>query len=299
MSSIKSLEAFTTHRVDLGASEIFARIAGQGPPLLLLHGFPQTHVCWARLAPQLTERFTVILADLRGYGESKGPPVEPDAANYSKRAVAADMLAAMKQLGFPRFRLAGHDRGARVAYRLALDSPEAVERLAVLSIYPTFAAWRRMTRLEAAIGVYHWYLLAQKPPIPHDLIAGAPARFVRNTLASWTKDRTLEPFAAEELAAYEAAYARPDVIAGVCGDYRAGWTTDRKIDEADIAAGRKIACRTLVTWGLAEYPDRGEMLGAWREIASDIEARPLGCGHFLTEEAPEETARLLLDFFAA
>jgi haloacetate dehalogenase len=297
--SVKGLEAFTTHRVDLGASEIFARIAGQGPPLLLLHGFPQTHVCWSRIAPKLAARFTVILADLRGHGESKGPPVEPDAANYSKRAVAGDMLAVMKQLGFPRFHLAGHDRGARVAYRLALDSPQAVERLAVLSIYPTFFAWRRLTRLETAIGVYHWYLLAQKPPIPHDLIAGAPDKFVRNTLASWTKDRTLNAFAQDELAAYETAFARPEAIAGVCGDYRAGWTTDRAIDEADLAAGRRISCPTLVTWGLAEYPDREEMLGAWREIAADIHARPIDCGHFLTEEAPEETSQALLDFLSA
>jgi haloacetate dehalogenase len=296
---IEALAPFTPHRITVGASEIFARMAGQGPPLLLLHGFPQTHVCWARIVPELTRHFTVILADLRGYGDSKGPPVESDAANYSKRAIAADMAQAMNQLGFPRFYLAGHDRGARVAYRLALDMPEAVERLAVLSIYPTAFAWRRLTQLETAIGVYHWFLLAQRPPIPHDLIAGAPGKFVRNTLASWTKDRTLVAFAPEELAAYEAAYARPDVIAGVCGDYRAGWTTDRKIDEADIAAGRRIACPTLVTWGLAEYPDRDEMLGAWREIATDIEARPIDCGHFLTEEAPEETVRMLLDFLSA
>src|SRR5262245_55419064 len=197
--AIKGLEGFTSRRIAVGESEIFTRIGGQGPPLLLLHGFPQTHVCWARLCPQLAARFTVVLADLRGYGDSTGPPVEEDAANYSKRSVATDMAAVMDKLGFDRFSIAGHDRGGRVAYRLALDHPHRVSRLAVLSILPTFAMWRRLGDVKKAINTYHWFLLAQKPPIPHDLLAAAPGKQVRNTLASWTASQTLDAFASEEL----------------------------------------------------------------------------------------------------
>jgi haloacetate dehalogenase len=290
-------DRFQSRRITVGEAEIFARIGGSGPPLLLLHGFPQTHVCWSQIAPALSERFTLVLADLTGYGESRGPPVARDGANYSKRAVASHMVAVMEALGFRRFLLAGHDRGARVGYRLALDHPERVEGLAVLSILPTFAMWRRLGDVEKAINTYHWFLLAQPAPIPHDLLAGAPAKHVRNTIASWTKSGVLDAFAPEELAAYEASMSRPEVIAAICGEYRAGWTTDRKQDEADLAAGCKIACPVLALWGLDEYP-QDEIEDAWRQIAGNVTFRGLDCGHFVTEEAPRETEEALLNFFS-
>jgi haloacetate dehalogenase len=291
------LRAFDTKRVRTHNAEIFARIGGSGPPLLLLHGFPQTHVCWSRIAPALAQRFTVVLADLTGYGESRGPTPEENGANYSKRAVAAQMAEFMAALGHRRFAVAGHDRGARVAYRLALDHPDRVERLAVLSILPTIAMWRRFSDVTKAINTYHWFLLAQKPPIPHDLLLGAPAKQVRNTLASWTKSQTLDAFGGDELAAYEAAFAKPQVVNAVCAEYRAGWTTDRKLDEADLESGRKIACPVLALWGMHEYSE-DEMIGAWRQFADDITAKPLDCGHFVTEEAPEATRDVLIAFFA-
>jgi haloacetate dehalogenase len=294
---LKDLEGLRPTRIAAGEAEIFARVGGAGPPLLMLHGFPQTHVCWARIVPELAEHFSLVLADLTGYGESKGPPVAVDGANYSKRAVAAQMVTLMQALGHERFSIAGHDRGARVAYRLALDHPERVERLAVLSILPTFAMWRRLGDVEKAIHTYHWFLLAQPPPIPHDLLAGAPAKHVRNTIASWTKSQTLEAFAADELAAYAEALSQPHVIAAVCGEYRAGWTTDRAHDEADLKQGRKIQCPVLALWGLNEYRQQ-EMRAAWDEIAKDVAATPIDCGHFVTEEAPRETLAALRNFFS-
>jgi haloacetate dehalogenase len=293
---LTGLEGFAARRVDVGDAEIFVRTAGSGPPLLLLHGYPQTHLCWARVAPALSQRFSVVLADLTGYGDSRGPAVLEDGSNYAKRAVARHMTAMMQSLGHPRFRLAGHARGARVAYRLALDHPGRVERLAVLSILPTFAMWRRLADVEKAIDTYHWFLLAQKPPIPHDLLGGAAAQHVRSTIASWTKSQTLGAFTQEELDTYAAALSRPEVIAGVCGDYRAGWTTDRAHDAADLADHRRIASPVLLLWGVHEYSE-SDMLAAWREIAADITAHPIDSGHFVTEEAPQETLAALLDFF--
>jgi haloacetate dehalogenase len=295
-ASVRAIEHFELHSIGVEDAEIFVRTRGSGPPLLMLHGYPQTHVCWARIAPQLSERFTVVLADLTGYGESKGPQPQEDGGNYSKRVVAAQMIAMMEALGHKRFNLAGHDRGARVSYRLALDHPESVERLAVLSILPTFAMWKRLGDVKRAIQTYHWFLLAQKPPIPHDLLAGAPAKQVRNTIASWTKSQTLDAFTSEELAAYSSALSRREVIAAICAEYRAGWTTDRKHDEANLATQRKIECPTLLLWGVDEYPE-DEMLAAWREIASNVRTHPIDCGHFVTEEAPQETLEALLDFF--
>jgi haloacetate dehalogenase len=293
---IADMDSFPSHRIVAGPSEVFLRKGGTGPPLLLLHGFPQTHVCWSRIAAPLGERFTVVLADLVGYGESRGPEPADDGSNYSKRAIANAMREVMSALGFPKFSIAGHDRGGRVAYRLALDHPDCVERLAVLSILPTFAMWRRFADVSKAINTYHWFLLAQKKPIPHDLLLGAPDEQVRNTIASWTKSGTLNAFTQDELRAYAAALSRPEVVASVCAEYRAGWTTDRLHDEEDIKAGNKIACPTLVLWGDEEYP-ASEMSVAWKEIAKRPVLRPIPCGHFVTEEAPAATLEALLSFF--
>jgi haloacetate dehalogenase len=204
----------------------------------------------------------------------------------------------MQALGHERFQLAGHDRGARVAYRLALDHPPRVQRLAALSILPTAAMWRRLSDVSKAINTYHWFLLAQEPPIPHDLLAGAPGKQVRNTLASWTKTQSLDPFTPQEIAAYEEALSRPAVIAAICGEYRASWLIDRGHDEADIIRQHRIACPLLALWGTDEYTE-SEMMSSWAQLADDITLRPLDCGHFVTEEKSEATATALLEFFGA
>jgi haloacetate dehalogenase len=293
---IPELRDFRARIVEVEGARIFARVGGEGPPLLMLHGFPQTHVCWARIARQLAKHFTLLLADLPGYGDSRGPPAEEDGANYSKRAMARHMVAMMRALGHERFQVIGHDRGARVAYRLALDHPHCVERVAALSILPTFAMWRRLGDVSKAINTYHWFLLAQKPPIPHDLLAGAPGKHIRNTLASWTKAQNLASFTPAEISAYEEAFSRAEVIDAVCGEYRAGWATDRVLDEADVARQHRIACPLLVSWGTDEYTE-SEMSSSWQEIADDITFRPIDCGHFVTEETPAATAAALLQFF--
>jgi haloacetate dehalogenase len=292
-----ALDKLSSQRVQAGQSDIFVRVGGEGPPLLLLHGFPQTHVCWSRIVGPLSRRFTVVLADLVGYGESRGPAPSQDGSNYSKRAVAAAMREMMGALGYQKFSVAGHDRGGRVAYRLALDHPDCIERLAVLSILPTFAMWRRFEDVSKAIKTYHWFFLAQEPPVPHDLLLGAPGKQVRNTIASWTKHGTLDAFSPDELNAYEVAFSRPEVVAAVCAEYRAGWTTDRLHDQADLAASKKIACPMLALWGNEEYPE-DEMSAAWGEIAEHFALRPVACGHFVTEEAPEQTVQALLEFFS-
>ena len=221
-----------------------------------------------------------------------------DGANYAKREVATHMAALMQALGFEQFALAGHDRGGRVAYRLALDHPGRVRRLGVLSILPTFAMWRRLSDVKKAINTYHWFLLAQPPPIASDLLAGAPRQHVRNTIASWTKSQTLDAFSAQELEAYAEALSRREVIDAVCAEYRAGWNYDGVHDQQDIELGRRIACPTLVLWGADEYGEE-EMRSAWSEIATDITLKALDCGHFLNEEAPQPTAQSLIDFFSA
>jgi haloacetate dehalogenase len=292
-------EGFATHRVVTDDAEMFVRVGGHGPPLLLVHGYPQTHVCWSRVAVPLAEHFTLVLCDLRGYGDSIGPRPDADASNYAKRVMAADLVSVMDGLGFRRFRMAAHDRGARVAYRLALDAPECVERLAVLSILPTFAMWERLSDAAYAMRAFRWYFLAQPQPLPQQLIETNAHAYARATLTGWTAGGDLSCFLPEALDAYEAANAKPTVIAAGCADYRAGWTTDRLHDEADLAAGHTIACPVLALWGSHEFPDSAQMVAAWRRIASRVDGQAFDCGHFLPEEAPDAVAEALLRFFAA
>jgi haloacetate dehalogenase len=289
-------EGFSTHRVPTNDAELFVRMGGHGPPLVLVHGYPQTHACWSRVAAALAERFTLVLCDLRGYGDSIGPSPDANATNYAKRVMAADLVCVMDSLGFKQFRVAAHDRGARVAYRLALDAPERVERLAVLSILPTFAMWERLSDPVYAMRAFRWYFLAQPPSLPQQLIETNAQRYVRSTLAGWTAGADLSSFLHEALDAYEAANAKTSVIAAGCD--RAGWTTDRLHDEADLAAGHKIGCPVLALWGSHEFPDSAQMLAAWRRIASRVDGQAFDCGHFLPEEAPDAVTEALLRFFA-
>lgn len=282
--------------VDGEAGDIFARVGGQGPPLLLIHGFPQTHMEWAGLAPDLAERFTVVAMDLRGYGRSAAP-ASVSGALYAKREMARDARALMQALGFSRFRVCGHDRGGRVAYRLALDAPQAVEKIAVLDIVPTAEMWATMDA-RRAMTTYHWMFLSQPAPLPERLIGDDPVFFLDWTLASWTRARTLSAFPDASLAAYRSALSRPERIHAFCEDYRAGASLDRAHDEADRAAGRMIAAPLLALWGDAGIPGEGRPpLDVWREWADDVRGHAIACGHFLPEEAPRETLAALLDFF--
>lgn len=290
------LEGFSERRIDSGEAEIYLRTGGSGPPLLLLHGYPQTHVVWHRVAPRLAERFTLVLPDLRGYGRSRGPGPDPAHRNHSKRAMAADMVAVMRALGFERFGLAGHDRGARVGYRLCLDHPERVSRFASLDVIPTLDTWEAMGA-DAALGAYHWPFLAVPAPLPETLIGHDPGFYLRHLVARWAGRP--EAIAPEALADYLACFAEPSVIAATCEDYRAGAGLDRAHDRADREAGRRLACPVLVLWG-RDYPAEGEAspLAIWRRWAAEVTGEGLeGCGHFLPEEAPDRVADALAAFF--
>jgi haloacetate dehalogenase len=272
------------------------RKAGKGPPLLLLHGYPETHACWHKIASRLAEYCTVFVCDLPGYAQSGIAKTNCENNPYSKREMASALLSAMKQLDATPFTVAGHDRGGRVAYRLALDHPKSIAGLAVLSILPTFAMWRRLEKNEYAMRTFHWFLLAQPSPFPETFIRAGGSNYLRATLSSWSGTKDISPFDARALSAYEAAYSDQATIAAACGDYRAGWAVDRLHDRADLDAGRKISCPTLVLWGSAEFPDDGEMERAWCSISVRPVFHNIPCGHFLAEEAPDETAETLLRF---
>ena len=278
-------------RVDVGDVSLQVRTGGSGPPLLLLHGYPQSHRMWSQVADELADTWTVVAPDLRGYGDSTAPPDAPDSASYGKRAMAGDALALMAHLGHDSFDVAGHDRGGRVAYRLALDAPQAVRRLTVLDIVPTAEVWARADS-RFALGYWHWSFLAQPRPVPEQLIAPDPERFFLDAQFGGIV-RTFDA---------AADYARhlhdPEVVHAICEDYRAGAAYDRALDEQDRAAGRRITCPTQVLWGargaLPGWYD--DVLEVWRAWADDVVGEALECGHFLPEERPAETAAALRAF---
>jgi haloacetate dehalogenase len=288
-------DGFSLEMVDLDEIQARVRIGGDGPPILLLHGAKQTHVMWHRVAPALAERFTVVAPDLRGYGRSSKPPATPDHARYSKRVMARDQVQLMTQLGHERFGVAGHDRGGRVAYRLALDHPEVIDRLAVLDIIPTGEAFARGGR-EFGLGFYHWFFLAQPAPFPEKLIGADPEWFWR-----WPNSVETTPayLAAEAVDDYLDCFRDPETIRGLCEDYRAGATIDFELDQADRRAGRKIGCPLLVLWAArGEVDDWYDPLEVWRGWADDVRGEAIPSGHHMAEEAPEETTKALLSFFA-
>lgn len=282
-------ESFELSEVDVGQVRLRVRSGGSGPPLLLLHGWPQTHVMWGGVAAELARDFTVIAPDLRGYGGSTGPPTTADHEPYSKRAMGRDVLALMRGFGFARFDVAGHDRGGRVAYRLALDHPEAVARLAVLDIVPTFEVYSRAD-MAMGLGYWHWFFLAQPHPFPERLIEADPDWFFFRGGRG--------PFAAEALEDYLQAARKPSVIQAMCEDYRAGATYDFALDKADREAGRKIQAPTLVLWGAnGALPRWYDVMAIWRDWASDVRGQEIDAGHFIPEERPVETLAALRGFF--
>jgi haloacetate dehalogenase len=275
------------------------RVVGQGAPLVLLHGYPQNHRCWLPVLPALAARFRCILPDLRGYGDSAAPEDDADHASYSKRVMARDVGAILDAEGIARAHVAGHDRGARVAYRLALDLPQRVGRLVVIDVIPTSAFWEAWTA-DLSMKAYHWTFLAQPAPLPERMIGADPAAYVDWTLASWTRCGTLGPFEPTALASYRAQMAEPARLAAMCADYRAGYHVDRAVDLADRAAGRTIAAPMLFLWGEGGFPARsGDPLGIWRAWAPGVAGHALPSGHFAMEEAPEAVARAMLGFLGA
>jgi len=292
-------EGFEARSLQVGDTTLFARTGGRrdGPPLLLLHGYPQTHALWRRVAERLAERYFLVLPDLRGYGRSAKPPGEPDHANYSKRAMAADMVALMRALGHERFLVAGHDRGGRVAHRLALDHPQAVRKLCVLDIVPTLTMYER-TDMAFAQAYYHWFYLIQPAPLPERKIGADPAWYLRHTLSGWGS-KSLDFVEPEALADYEAGFCNAAGIHAACEDYRAAATIDLEHDRASRAAGLRVACDLHVLWG-----ERGvvarlfQPLADWQAACDGrVTGRALAAGHFIPEEQPQQTAAELAAFF--
>lgn len=297
MSDLADLfPGFESHYVPTREGQVFARVGGKGPPLVLLHGFPQTHVIWHRMAPELAKTHQVIAMDLRGYGWSSAPRGGPPHETYSKRAMAEDVLAVIDQLGHTRFALVGHDRGARVCYRLALDHPGRLTHLALLDIIPTLAMWERMDA-RRAMQVYHWSFLAQPAPMPESLIGRVPTEWLEHTLASWTAAKDLSAFDPRALRHYRAFFNDPTRIHACCEDYRAGAAIDVDHDEASRQAGARIDCPVLVLWGEVGIPAAGSSpLEAWKDFAPQATGAPIRAGHFLPEENPADTLAALKAF---
>ncbi len=280
-------EGFKLTRIDTGEADLRVRVGGEGPPLLLLHGHPQTHVMWHEVAPRLARDFTVVTPDLRGYGESSKPETTPDHEPYSKRAMARDMVELMHQLGFEQFAVAGHDRGGRCAYRLALDHHERVVRLAVLDIIPTGEACRRAD-MEFGMVNWHWYFMAQPFDMPERMLGSDPDR-------NYLRKRDI--FDPDALNDYLRCINLPGTIHAMCEDYRAGATYDRMLDDADLG-NRRIACPVRVLWSRREELERFyNPVAIWRDWADNVRGASIDCGHYLAEEAPDETYARLHPFF--
>jgi len=287
---------FESRLVETRAGRIFARVGGRGSPVLLLHGYPQTHVMWHRVAPALAGEHTLVVADLPGYGESDAPEAAADHSPYTKRAMAAAMVELMEQLEHRRFAVVGHDRGGRVGYRLALDYPDRATCLAVLDIVPTWEMWHSMDAARA-MKVFHWTFLAQPYPLPEMLIGKAPLEYMEWKMLAWNGAHTNTVFDPRALEHYRTSFAQPARLHATCEDYRAGQSTDVAIDEADVRAGRRIECPVLALWGARGIPVAGESpLTVWKRWARHVDGWAIDSGHFLAEENPPDTVAALLPF---
>ena len=290
----RMFEGFEAQDVACESARIHCVTGGSGPALLLLHGYPQTHAMWHKVAPLLAPHFSLVAADLRGYGASSKPPSDPDHLAYSKRAMAADMAELMARLGHERFFLAGHDRGGRVAHRLALDHPDRVRRIAVLDIAPTREMYAHTTD-GFARAYWHWFFLIQPAPFPERMIGADPDAYWLKKCGSGSAG--LSPFTPEALRRYRDAFRDPDVIRASCEDYRAAASVDLLHDDAD--GDRKLTCPLLALWGAnGAIEAHFDCLDLWRRRAEDVRGRPLPGGHYLAEELPETVAAELASFFS-
>jgi haloacetate dehalogenase len=286
-------EGFTPGVAQVDGTDISYVIGGSGPPALLLHGFPQCKAMWARVAPQLAREYTVVCADLRGYGDSSKPRCLPDRSNYSFRSLAADQAGLMRQLGFPRFHMIGHDRGGRTGHRMALDRPDVVLTLTVMDIVPTYTMLMETNR-KVAGSYWHWYFLSQPEPFPERLIGNDPDFFYETSLVGWGATRISE-FDPQMLAEYRRAWRDPAMIHGSCSDYRAAVSIDLEHDTADI--DRKVQCPTLVLYGSAgQMAQLFDIPAQWRKRCVDVQDATLPGGHFFVDQFPDETARILTEF---
>lgn len=289
-------ERFDTRDVPVNGTVIRCRVGGSGPALLLLHGHPQTHVMWHRVAPALAETFAVVCADLRGYGDSARPGVSPHSAAYSKRTMAQDMADLMTSLGFQQFRLAAHDRGARVAHRLLLDHPARVQRAMLLDIAPTLAMYEQTTQAFAK-AYWHWFFLIQPAPLPERLIDADPAAYIRDVMGR--RHAGLAAFAPEALQEYLRCIAIPGTATSICEDYRASAGIDLEHDRADRQKGHKVLAPLRVLWGAEGAVGRCfPVLDLWREAATEVSGKALGCGHYIAEEQPAQLLEEMAEFFA-
>ncbi|MEU5116763.1 alpha/beta hydrolase [Streptomyces longwoodensis] len=284
-------EGFETRHVETGEASVFVRYGGDGPPVVLLHGHPRTSATWHRVAPLLVDRgFTVVCPDLRGYGRSRGPAPAPDHSAHSKRAVAGDVVAVMRALGHERFALVGHDRGAAVAFRLALDHPRAVERVALVDGLPISEHLARITP-EFATQWWHWFFFAQ-PDTPERVINADPDAWYRGDPRVMGRENHDE---------FREATRDPEVVRAMLEDYRAGLTVDRRHEEEDRAAGTRVRCPALILWSLRDDLEQlyGDPLRIWRDWATDVRGHGIDSGHHVAEEAPQDLAAALADFFTA
>ena len=286
---------FDEIKVKTNGAEIFLTHGGAGPPLLLLHGYPQTHVMWHAVATRLAESFHVICPDLRGYGDSSKPSGTADHYTYSKRAMAEDMVEVMESLGYSEFLVAGHDRGARGTHRMALDFPEKIQKACLMDIMPTLHMFKH-TDQEFATGYYHWFFLIQPDGLPEHLIGADPAFYLKSKLKKWSAPGST--FTEEAMAEYIRCFSQPATIHATCEDYRAAASIDLQHDEEDL--NKKIQCPLLVLWGSKGFVDRTyDVLDVWQNRALDLKGKALDCGHFLPEEAPVSVAEELQHFFGS
>ena len=287
-------EGFTDASVHVDGVRIHAVKGGRGPALLLLHGHPQTHAIWHKVAPTLAAHFTVIAADLRGYGDSDKPQGEADHSSYSKRRLALDQVDLMRSHGFTSFAVIGHDRGGRVAARMALDHPHAVTRLITLDVAPTVAMYEQ-TSFEFARAYWHWFFLVRPAPFPETLIRADPDLYLKQTIGA--RSAGLTPFTPEAWAEYLRCLSDPATAHGICEDYRASITIDLEHDRADHAAGKRIACPFLVLWGADGVIGKCfDPLAEWRHWSAAVSGEALPCGHYIAEEAPALLLERVLPF---
>lgn len=293
------ISGFAHHVAQINGINLSHHIAGSGKPLILLHGYPQNHMCWNKIAPSLSKKYTTVIPDLRGYGNSSTPLDDSKHTVYSKRVMAADITQLMDTLDFQSACIVGHDRGARVAYRLALDAPLRVDRLVIMEIVPTGEFWN-VWNAELAHDAYHWTFLSQPAPLPEKLISANPDIYVDWTLSGWTNCKSLAPFDPEALASYRKQMNDPARIAAMCADYRAGFTTDRQIDDLDRKHGKVMEAPVKVLWGSHGFPAKsGNPLTFWKRWAKNLTGSIIpDCGHFMMEENPKLVLKELNLFFS-